>query len=55
MVGLTVQKQLSEQSGMNGKKYLDSRAGTSGGRGMRVWKEAAQRIQPQNGEGAGLR
>lgn len=34
MVGLTVQKQLSEQSGMNGKKYLDSRAGTSGGKGQ---------------------
>lgn len=54
MVGLTVQKQLSEQSGMNGKKYLDSRAGTSGG-GMRVWKGAALRIQPQNGEGVGIR
>lgn len=37
---------------MNGKKYLDSGAGTSGGRGARVWKGAALRIQPQKGEGA---
>lgn len=48
------EKQLSEKvCGMNGKKYLDSGAGTRGGRGARVWKGAALGIQPQNGGGRG--